>query len=82
MHIASQHIYIYMYMYVCVCARNAGTTTQTPQTRVISGNHGNHGHDKNHGNPGCKTRVPQTTGLHIPEWVPQTSIDFRVALLF
>ena len=23
--------------------------------------------DENHGNPGCKPRVPQTTGLEIPE---------------
>ena len=28
----------------------------------ISGNHVNHGNDENHGNPGCKPRVPQTTG--------------------
>ena len=32
-----------------------------------SGNHGNHENDENHGNPGCKPRVPQTTGLEIPE---------------
>ena len=29
--------------------------------------HGNHGNDENHGNPGCKPRVPQTTGLEIPD---------------
>ena len=33
----------------------------------ISGHHGNHENDENHGNPGCKPRVPQTTGLEIPE---------------
>ena len=33
----------------------------------IRGNHGNHENDENHGNPGCKPRVPQTTGLEIPE---------------
>ena len=33
----------------------------------IRGNHGNHGNDENHGNPGCKPRVPQTTGLEIPD---------------
>ena len=33
----------------------------------ISGNHGNHKNDENRGNPGCKTRVPQTTGLETPE---------------
>ena len=38
----------------------------------IRGNHGNHENDENHGNPGFpKPRVPQTTGLEIPElWVP------------
>ena len=35
--------------------------------RWIRGNHGNHENDENHGNPGCKPRVPQTTGLEIPE---------------
>ena len=30
------------------------------------GNHGNHENDENHENPGCKPRVPQTTGLEIP----------------
>ena len=33
----------------------------------ISGNHGNHENDENHRNPGCKPRVPQTTGLEIPD---------------
>ena len=33
----------------------------------INGNHGNHGNDENHGKPGCKRRVPQITGLEIPE---------------
>ena len=33
----------------------------------IRGNHGHHGNDENHRNPGCKPRVPQTTGLEIPE---------------
>ena len=33
----------------------------------ICRNHGNHGNDENHGNLGCKPRVPQTTGLEIPE---------------
>ena len=32
----------------------------------IRGNHGNHDNDENHENPGCKPRVPQTTGLEIP----------------
>ena len=30
-----------------------------------SGNHGNHGNVENYRNPGCKPRVPQTTGLEI-----------------
>ena len=30
-----------------------------------SRNYGNHGNDENHGNPGCKPRVPQSTGLEI-----------------
>ena len=34
--------------------------------RWIRGNHGNHGNDENDRNPGCKPRVPQTTGLEIP----------------
>ena len=33
----------------------------------IHGNHGNHENDENHENPGCKPRVPQTTGLEIPD---------------
>ena len=28
---------------------------------------GNHGHDTNHRNPGCKPCVPLTTGLEIPD---------------
>ena len=32
----------------------------------IRGNHGNDGNDENHENPGCKPRVPRTTGLEIP----------------
>ena len=38
----------------------------------IRGNHGNCGHDENYENPGCKPRVPQTTGSEILEvsvWV-------------
>ena len=31
----------------------------------VCGNHGNHV-DENHGKPECKPRVPQTTGLEIP----------------
>ena len=33
----------------------------------IRGNHGNRENDENHENPGCKPRVPQTTGLEIPD---------------
>ena len=33
-----------------------------------SGNHENHDNDENHENPGCKPRVPQTTGLEIPNF--------------
>ena len=33
----------------------------------IRGNHGNHENDETRENPGCKARVPQTTGLEIPE---------------
>ena len=33
----------------------------------IRGNHGNHENGENHENPGCKPRVPQTTGLEIPD---------------
>ena len=36
----------------------------------INGNHGNHGNDNHHGNQGCKSRVPQTTGLEIPDCKP------------
>ena len=35
----------------------------------IRGNHGNHENDENHENPGCKPRVPQTTGLETPDSV-------------
>ena len=31
--------------------------------RWISGNHGNHGIDENHENPGCKPRVPPNNGF-------------------
>ena len=34
----------------------------------IRGNHGNPENDENHGNPGCKPRVPQTTGLERPDF--------------
>ena len=34
----------------------------------IRGSHGNHENDENHGNPVCKPRVPQTTGLEIPDF--------------
>ena len=52
-------------------------TTKTTQTATnqpgvecwIRGNHGNHENDENHGNPGCKPRVPQTTGLEIPDFL-------------
>ena len=37
----------------------------------IRGNHGNRENDENHENPGCKPRVPQTTGLEIPEKRPR-----------
>ena len=37
-----------------------------------SENHGSHGNDKDHGNLGCKPRVPQTTGLEIPEFYAPT----------
>ena len=46
----------------------------------IRGNHGNHENDENHENPGCKPRVPQTTGLEIPD---QFSLIFKgVSALF
>ena len=39
----------------------------------IRGNHGNHRDDKNHWNPGCnpgcKARVPQGTGVEIPDFL-------------
>ena len=31
-------------------------------------NHGNHGIDENHEDPGCKPRVPRTAGLEMPEF--------------
>ena len=43
----------------------------------ICGNHGNHENDENHENPGCKPRVPQTTGLEIPEHLPLSSFMTR-----
>ena len=33
---------------------------------ISGGNHRNHGHDQNHGNPGCKPRVPKKAGLEYP----------------
>ena len=33
----------------------------------FGGNHGNHGNNENHRNPRCKPRLPQTTGLDIPD---------------
>ena len=36
--------------------------------RWICRNQGNHENYENHGDPGCKSRVSQTTGLEIPEW--------------
>ena len=36
----------------------------------IRGNHRNHENDETHGNPGCKPRVPQTTGLEKPDLMP------------
>ena len=47
----------------------------------IRGNHGNHGNDENHGNPECKPRTPQTTGLEIPNHgqLPK-SLPFPVSL--
>ena len=32
----------------------------------IGGSHENHENGENHGNPGCKARVPQTMGLEMP----------------
>ena len=48
----------------------------------IRGNHGNHENDENHGNPGCKPRVPQTTGLEVPDFSVQCHSlgHFRVSL--
>ena len=33
----------------------------------MSRKHGNHGNEENHGNPGCKPLVTQTTGLELPD---------------
>ena len=47
----------------------------------ISGNHRNHINDENTGSPGCKPRVPQTTGLELPDhglskvWVRQAQTE-------
>ena len=48
----------------------------------IRGNHGNHENDENHENPGCKPRVPQTTGLEIPDGTPAVDpcLSRRVSL--
>ena len=48
----------------------------------ISGNHGNHGNDENQGNPGCKPRVPQRTGLEIPDKSSLFSLIFDIRLDF
>ena len=40
----------------------------------INGNHENHGNDESRGNQGCKPRVPQTTGLEIPDISPPFSV--------
>ena len=42
----------------------------------IRGNHGNHENDENHENPGCKPRVPQTTGLEITDLLKRSSPYF------
>ena len=52
-------------------------TTKTTQTATnkelsaglaeITGITENHRNNENHGNPGCKSRAPQATGLEIPE---------------
>ena len=52
------------------CGSPFTKTTEIIQTRswvLDSRNHGNHENDKNHENPGCKPRVPQTIGLEIPD---------------
>ena len=48
----------------------------------IRGNHGNHENDKNHENPGCKPRVPQTTGLEIPDFLFQEMLWELWTLIF
>ena len=45
----------------------------------IRGNHGNHENDENHENPGCKPRVPQTTGLEIPDFRDPPKISFKTS---
>ena len=59
---------------VCVRVGNHENDEDIPDSHKqgvecwIRGNHGNRENDENHGNPGCKPRVPQTTGLEIPEY--------------
>ena len=47
-------------------------TTQTVTSKGVDswirGNHGKHGNDENHENPGCKTQVPQNLGLEKPDY--------------
>ena len=43
----------------------------------IRENHGNNENDENHENPGCKSRVPQTTSLEIPDKPWKTNAMFR-----
>ena len=62
---------------------NDEDNSDNPQQGVecwIRGNHGNHENDENHENPGCKPRVPQTTGLEIPD-LPQEKDAYPEALL-
>ena len=37
--------------------------TKNDEECWIRGNHANHGNDENHGNLGCKPRIPQATGF-------------------
>ena len=46
----------------------------------ICGNHGNHKNYESHGNPGCKPRVSQTTGLEILEIWGETGVKFYLLL--
>ena len=48
----------------------------------VNGNHRNHGNEENHGNPGCKPRVPQATGLEIPELCGNTYFCLLFGNLF